>query len=308
MRLAVTGANGFVGRELVRRASTAGWEVVGVVRSPEGAATVARAGGRPVMVPLSSPDLARALAGAQAVAHLAQIGSDKHGQTLEAVNVGGTRQVLEAARTAGVPRVVYFSGLGVARYGIAPRCTNAYFLSKLSAEVLLYSGDRQVVAFRPSYIVGPGDGLVTSLLADMAAGTVEWPGDGRYRLQPAAVADAAAAVLAAATLPASADRRTRHRVFDLVGPTPIAYRDFVERVAETARSEGRPARFETRSVPVEEADRQAAAGGYRGMPPDELDCLLCDEVSDPGPLTVLLGRPLTPLDEAVAVAVRGSVP
>jgi len=308
MRIALTGANGFVGRELVRRASAAGWEVTGIVRSAERAGIVAAAGGRPVITPLSNPDLARAFAGAQAVVHLAQIGSPKPGLSLEAVNVGGTRQVLEAARTAGVPRLVYFSGLGVGRYGLAPRCTNDYFFSKLSAEVLLYSSDRQVVAFRPSYILGPGDGLVRALLAEMAQGIVEWPGDGLYRLQPVAVADAAAAVLAAATLPASPDRRTRHRVLDLVGPVRIVYRDFVERLALTARALGRPAAFETRSVPVEEADRLAAAGGYHGMPPEELDCLLCDEVSDPGPLAVLLGRPLTELDEALTVAVREAAP
>jgi nucleoside-diphosphate-sugar epimerase len=308
MRLAVTGANGFVGGELVRRAAAAGWEVTGVVRSEEGARVVAAAGGRPVRTELLAPELARAFAGAQAIAHLAQIGSEKPGQTLEAVNVGGTRQVLEAARIAGVPRIIYFSGLGVARYGLAPRCTNAYFLSKLSAELLLYSSDRVVVAFRPSYIVGPGDGLVRGLLEGFAAGVVEWPGDGLYRLQPVAVADAAAAVLAAATLPANPVRRTRHRVLDLVGPVRLAYRDFVERLAETLRARGGTVQFETRSVPVEEADRQAAAGGYQGMPPDELDCLLCDEVSDPGPLAVLLGRPLTELDDALAAAVPQGVP
>jgi nucleoside-diphosphate-sugar epimerase len=307
MHIAITGANGFVGSELVRQASAAGWDVTGVVRSEAGAATVAGAGGRPVMAELSSPGLARAFAGAQAVVHLAQIGSPKPGQTLEAVNVGGTRDVLEAARAMAVPRLVYFSGLGVVRYGQAPRCSNEYFLSKLSAEVLLYSSDREVVAFRPSYIVGPGDGLVRSLTEEMARGVVEWPGDGRYRLQPVAVADAAAAVLAAAALPPSEDRRTRHRAVDLVGPEPLAYADFVERLAAALRAQGRPAAYETRSVPVEEADRRAAAGGYRGMPPDELDCLLCDEVSGPGPLELLLGRPLLELDEALAVATVGTV-
>ena len=61
-----------------------------------------------------------------------------------------------------------------------------------------------------------------------------------------------------------------------------------------------------REVPIEEADRRARAGGYQGMLPDELDCLLCDEVSDPAPLAALLGRPLTPLDEALAAAVRAA--
>jgi hypothetical protein len=39
---------------------------------------------------------------------------------------------------------------------------------------------------------------------------------------------------------------------------------------------------------------------------DELDCLLCDEVADHTPLEALLGRFLTPLEEALAAAVRAA--
>jgi len=63
---------------------------------------------------------------------------------------------------------------------------------------------------------------------------------------------------------------------------------------------------EEEAIPVEEADRRARAGGYMGMLPDELDCLLCDETADPTPLEGLLGRPLRPLDEALAAAVRAA--
>ncbi len=61
-----------------------------------------------------------------------------------------------------------------------------------------------------------------------------------------------------------------------------------------------------RIVPVEEADRRAREG--TGMPPEELDCLLCDETSDTRALEALLGRFLTPLDEALSAAVRGTPP
>ena len=47
--------------------------------------------------------------------------------------------------------------------------------------------------------------------------------------------------------------------------------------------EGRRADLRVREVPIEEADRRARAGGFSGMLPDELDCLLCDEVSDSCP-------------------------
>jgi len=299
-RIAVTGANGFVGGHLTRLASARGWEVLGVVRSESAARAVTEAGGRPVLT--TQGGLAGSLEGCSTLVHLAQIGAAREGATYEAVNVGGTERAIELARRAGVPRFVYFSGLGVARYGLAPRCTNPYFLSKLAAEVALFRSDREAVVFRPSYIVGSGAGLVPRLLHAMAAGEVERPSDGAYRLQPISVKDAVALVLAAIEGPRSAGPR----VFDLVGPEPVSYARFLERLGAVARAQGRPADFRVREVPIEEADRRARQGGYQGMLPDELDCLLCDEVSDPAPLEALLGRVLTPLDEVLVAAVRAA--
>ena len=308
-RLALTGAGGFVGRHVISAATAEGWEVAGLVRSEESARTVTYAGGAPIMVPSLTVDaLTPVLGGAAAVVHLAQIGSEKRGETFDAVNVEGTRAVAAAARAAGVPRVVYFSGLGVGRYGIAPRTTDRYFLSKLRAEAALFESGLAVLVFRPSYIVGPRDGLVTSLLKQMAAGEVEQVGDGAYRMQPIAIRDAAAAVVAGigGPTPAPAPGRGPHRVIDLVGPQAIAFHDFVKALAAAARERRRPAEFRVRTIPVEEADRRAREG--TGMPPEELDCLLCDEISDARALEALLGRFLTPLDEALSAAVRGTPP
>jgi NADH dehydrogenase len=295
--VAITGANGFIGTHVMRAARAAGWDVAGIVRSEAGRRAVVDAGGRPWLVPGLEPEaLAPALAGAAGVVHLANIGSERGGATYEAVNVGGMRAFVAAARAAGVARVVDFSGLGVAQYGIKPYCTNPYFLSKLTAEVELYRSGLEAVVFRPSYVLGPGGELVSGLREELASGSVEQIGDGGYRMQPISVRDAAALVLAALEVPLS-----RPRVFDLVGPEVISYRAFIERAA---RLLGRSERYQVREIAVEEAYRQAAAGGYRGMAPDVLDCLLCDEVSDPRPLEALLGRFLTPLDEILSWTLR----
>jgi hypothetical protein len=95
-------------------------------------------------------------------------------------------------------------------------------------------------------------------------------------------------------------------VFDLVGPEPIAFDAFVARLAGRARRLGRPADYKVLAVPVAEADRQARSGGYRGLQPDELDCMLCDEVADPAPLAGLLRRPLTGLDAALDAAITAA--
>jgi nucleoside-diphosphate-sugar epimerase len=300
--IAITGANGFVGTHLTRFAHSLGWDVLGLVRSETAARQVKEAGGRFALVnPADTESMARALAGARAIVHLAQIGSERGGVTYDDVNVAGTSRVIEAAQRAGVPRIVYFSGLGVLRYGQKPRCTNRYFLSKLAAEVELFRSDREVAVFRPSYVVGPGDSFVPNLLDEMAAGEVERPGDGTYRMQPIAVTDAVALVLAAIEMPTLRGPL----VLDLVGPEPLSFARFVDRLARVARVLGKPADFQVREIPIEDADEEAAAGGYRGMLSDELDCLLCDEVADPAPLEALLGRFLAPLDEALAATVKG---
>jgi hypothetical protein len=95
-------------------------------------------------------------------------------------------------------------------------------------------------------------------------------------------------------------------VLDLVGPRPVSYRDLVEALAAAARALRRPAEFKVREVPVAEAERRSREG--TGMPPDDLDVLLCDETGDARPLEALLGRFLTPLDEALTAAVRGTPP
>jgi NADH dehydrogenase len=299
MRLALTGANGFVGRHVVRHVTKNGDEALGLVRSEAAAEIVGRAGGRPVRLDeLNADSLARVFEGCEAVVHLAQIGAERGSQTYEAINVGLTERVVEGCQRAGVERLVFFSGLGVARYGMTRRCTNRYFLSKLSAENVLLGSDRDVVIFRPSYVVGPGDAFVPAVLAAMEAGEVERPGDGTYRMQPIAVADAAALVLAAARRP----RGGFPAVFDLVGPEPLSFAALLDRLAAVARAAGRPSTFTVKEIPIAEADRLARDGGYQGMLPDELDCLLCDEVADPSPLVDLAGRPLTSLDAALAAA------
>ena len=310
LRIAITGAAGFVGRPLARLLSAGGHEVVGVVRSETSARDVVADGGRAVVVPgLVRAALTSAFAGCSTVVHLAQIGSEQADATYESVNVAGTRAVAEAGRAASVSRVVVFSGLGVARIGQKPRCTNRYFLSKLEGEVELLRSGLEVVVFRPSFIVGPGNAFVPDLVREIESGEVERPGDGAYRLQPIALRDAAALVLAALERPAAPPMHGGGRaplVYDLVGPEPVSYQRLLERVAAVARACGRGGEFRVREVSVAHADAQARAGGWHGMAPDVLDCLLCDEVSNPAPLEALLGRFLLPLDEALAAAVRAS--
>lgn len=119
MRIVVTGASGNVGTALLRRLTAPGseHEVVGVVRRPpvSGAPYDAVAWVRlDLAAPSSQGALVEAMAGAEAVVHLAwgfQPARDT--DYLNRVGVGGTRSVLRAAHAAGVAHLVHLSSLGV---------------------------------------------------------------------------------------------------------------------------------------------------------------------------------------------------
>jgi len=300
MDVAITGANGFVGRHVTRHLARAGVKVEGLVRSASAARLVEEAGGRPTEVDLGDvAALTRAMSGKRMLVHLAQIGSERGDSAYESVNVQGAARAAAAAREAGVPRIVFLSGLGVARYGQSKRVTNRYFLSKLAAEVELYRSGPGITVFRPSYIVGSGEAFLPALIDEMASGSVEVPGDGAYRMQPIAVSDVCALVHVALDrggLPGTP------KVFDLVGPEALSFVDFLDRFGKVVQEAGRATSWKVENVPVDVADAKARAGGYRGMLPDELDCMLCDEVADAAPLERFLGRPLTPLDDALRLA------
>ena len=290
-KVAIIGANGFVGRHLLELLVRRGLSALGIVRSDEGVRVVQDRGGTPFRVrdleKSSTELLVPALDGCEGLVYTASVSASA--AALDRTDPVGLVNVLDACRAAGVPKVVFLSGLGIAHYGANPHCTNPYFLAKMAGEVALFRSDRGAVAFRPSYIFGAGDEFLSPLIRRIAREPfIEIPGTGEYRLQPISVADTARAILGALEGEAGASPM----VIDLVGPEILSYRALIEK---TASIMGR--RVEVRERPVEEAQAQARATGYFGLRPHDLACLLCDEVSDPDPIAALVGAPLETLDQ-----------
>jgi nucleoside-diphosphate-sugar epimerase len=119
MKAFVTGATGFIGGRLARKLRERGDEVVSLVRSPDKAQSLAAQGCELVEGDLSTSrqDLAQAMAGCDAVFHVAavyKVGIPKSERAaMFEANVGGTERVLDAAVDAGVRRIVYVSTVGV---------------------------------------------------------------------------------------------------------------------------------------------------------------------------------------------------
>ena len=174
--LAVTGANGFVGRALCAEAIKRGMVVRGLTRSP----CILPAGVENVVVGNVDGDTQweQALTGCDVVVHLAarvHIMHDKSSDPLtefRRVNTQGTIRLAQCAVDAGVRRLVNGSSSGVngpsTRDNLeftdqdVPDPHNPYSLSKWEAEQALQrialQGKIEVVTVRPPLIYGPGVG------------------------------------------------------------------------------------------------------------------------------------------------------
>jgi len=140
LRIAITGGTGFVGRHLAQSLDAA--ETVVVSR---------RTGVR-----IDDVDaLAAAFAGCDAVAHCAGINREIGDQTFQSVHVDGTRAVVEAARRAGVKRIVMVSFLRA-----RPDCGSRYHETKWAAEELIRNSGLDHTILKFGMIYGPGDHMV----------------------------------------------------------------------------------------------------------------------------------------------------
>ncbi len=227
----VTGANGFVGSHMVPALIDAGHRVNALVRDEAGADEVRRrltAAQRAAveirMGDVTRPDtLPAAVAGAQAVLHLAAIPRDwDGGATLRLVNTEGTRNLLKATADAGIRRFIHLGALGV-----VDDPDLHYASSKARAMALVRESGLDWTILSPSLLFGPRDGFF-NILADlvrMSPGIVPITGKGDARFQPLAIEDLATAVVLVL-----ADGSTVGREYPLGGPRYWTYREVVEEV------------------------------------------------------------------------------
>ncbi len=182
MKILVTGATGFLGQHLVaelcRRGDPAQIRTLSQSRSDRLVAlgVDVRAGSV-----LSKDDLARTLEGVTHVYHLAGMVSRKpeDGHKMYAVHVEGTRLLCEAAKAAGVKRIVVASTSGTV--AVSPRADERpdegspapveiigrwpYYASKLYQEetaARVCRGAVELVTVNPSLLLGPGDERLSS--------------------------------------------------------------------------------------------------------------------------------------------------
>lgn len=160
MKVLVTGGTGVIGRATINELRSRRHTVRLLSRGAEEDVGAWDYGVEPFAGDVAdAAGIAGAADGCDALVHIVGIvDEDPPEVTYDRINVGGTRNILDEARRAGVRRVVFISSLG------ADRGTSGYHRSKLEAERVVESFEGDWTILRTGGVVGPGDDTVSVLL------------------------------------------------------------------------------------------------------------------------------------------------
>lgn len=214
MTVFLTGATGFVGRNMLMRLLSEGHRVRALLHSPEKQDHLLR------LAQSEAPDwkdkltvatgdvvtgagLNAGLQDCDAVIHLVGIIIEQGKNTFDAVHHIGTANVVEAAKRNGIRRFILMSALGVRADGVA-----AYQTSKWKGEEAVRASGIPYCILRPSLIFGPGDGFVTQMMDTMRKTPLfrPVPGDGTAKYRPIFIGDVTACFARALTTEAATNQ------------------------------------------------------------------------------------------------------
>lgn len=209
MKLAITGATGFVGQAVVDAALASGTRVRALARR----AQPDREGIEWIAGDLGDAEaLDRLVAGANAVIHIAGAVNVPTREDFAAANIAGTRGVIDAATRAGVSRFVHVSSLAARE----PALSN-YGWSKAEAEDAVRASALDWTIVRPPAIYGPRDADMLELFRMAQRGFLLLPPPGRASIIQ--VGDLARLLLALAGVAGKAE------TLEPDDGAPLAHRD-----------------------------------------------------------------------------------
>lgn len=294
VNIAVAGGTGFLGREIARALLEAGHDVSVLSRTkPREPLLDPRSGW--VQADVTAPaGLADALRGFEAIVDAVQFPNSpmenpRKGYTFEKVDLGGTKNLVDAARVAGTGHFIGLSGVGAAE-----DAKHHWLRFKWQEEQHIIASGLNYTIFRPSWVYGPGDVSLNRFLGFARfLPFVPVIGNGKTRINPLFVGDLAGHVAAALRNPAAMDR-----VFEIGGPAVLTM-DQVVRAALGVMGKRRLLLHNPKPLMKLAASIAQFAPG-RPLTPGGVDFVTMEGVADNTDLETVFGRRLRPLEEALS--------
>lgn len=192
-KILVTGAAGFVGRNLIPVLLKKGYRVTALVKDENEKAKLKNMPVNIVVGDLSEiGSWQNSLKGSIVIVHLAAEISSKDPQTFVKNNVIATQNLIDAARKHGTKRIIHFSTAAINSTRKDP-----YSKTKKEQEARVIKSGIEYFVLRPSMMYGPGDdknvGWLIKTLKRLPVSPL--PGGGQFGRQPVYIGDICQIVL-----------------------------------------------------------------------------------------------------------------
>lgn len=220
MKIAVTGAFSYSGKYITHRLLERGEGVITLTGHPNRPDPF---GGKVKVYPLDFDEagMTRSLQGVEVLINTYWVRFDK-GENTQPRAVENTRRLVNAAKAAGVRRIVHISIANPSAESPLP-----YYWGKAANENAVIESGLSYAILRPTVLIGKEDILINNIAYFLRHFPFFFiPGDGSYRIQPVYVEDLA-------DLAVEGVYRNDKYIVDAVGPDSYTFKEFVRLIGET---------------------------------------------------------------------------
>ena len=215
LQIVITGASGFVAKNLRKHLSEKNVHLISISRKnfksfKNETKIISKNYEEKLILPK--------IKNSDALVHLVGIGKQSTKTDYELINVQLTQKIVNLSKKAKIKKLVYTSGLGV-----SVDTSIGYFISKFKAEKSIIDSKINYTIFRPSYIVGKDDLFTKYLKKSIKKNKIIIPGSGKYVIQPISIEDVTKLIFQSIV-----DKRFKNKTLDLVGSEIISFKKYIE--------------------------------------------------------------------------------
>jgi NADH dehydrogenase len=254
LKIVVTGASGFIAKNLRKYLSEQDIELISISRNDF---KNFKCETKIIIKDYEEKNLLKKIQNSDALIHLVGIGKQSVNNDYDMINTDLTTHVVNLSKKARVKKIIFLSGLGV-----SPNTSLSYFISKYNAEKQIIDSGLNYTIFRPSYIVGKDDLFSKNLKKQIKSGEIIIPGSGKYSIQPIHVSDVVKVIFESVS-----QLKFNNKIIDLVGPDYVTFEKYVKLFSKGTKSK-------IRKIKLEEAYHNAIINSKSDFGIDDLNILI----------------------------------
>jgi len=254
LKIVVTGASGFIAKNLRKYLSEKNIELISISRNDFKNFKCER---KIISKNYEEQTLLKKIKNSDALIHLVGIGNQTVNTDYDLINTNLTKHVVNLSKKARIKKIIFLSGLGV-----SANTSLGYFISKYNAEKQIIDSGIDYTIFRPSYIVGKDDLLSKNLKKQIKSGEIKIAGSGKYSIQPIHVSDVVKVLFESAS-----ELRFKNNILDLVGPDFVTFEKYAKLFSKGTK-------IKIKKINLEEAYHDAITNSKSDFGIDDLNILI----------------------------------